>query len=1225
MKKTFSLLVVGILCGVVVSAQSPPPKDLSNSTPNVVPPSPNAAAMEKFGQIPVGYSTGIPSISYPVWSWQRGNFSYSVDLSYHAGGHRVSDMASNVGLGWSVSGMGRISRTVRGRSDDLPVYGFMHTPPMLNAHTIQYDGSYQVVKNIIPDYIDPNVMITKINSTASGIVGQIAKGQLDGEQDLFSINVNGISCRFVIDKNRTITPLEKTNLKITMQLGTDNKIFSFTVIDDKGLVYTFDKIENQHSESFSDPVTIYTKIESYTSGWLISKISDPNTNDHILFNYSTGPVKIYENGYSQTQSMDYGMYVVADNSLNLVWAPASNSFSYSLIRTTEPILQNITFPDGSNLIFEYAINREDYINDKALTMISVRNLHNSLVKKFKLNYSYFTSPNEQMSGLYFPSGNNYNKRLRLDKIDEYANNDVSFKSTIYTYNATVLNRRDSRNIDYWGYNVNPIRNNLEYVPSVRLELQELYYNTHNTHLPGADRRPDAVYAKAGVLERIQYPTGGTTSFEYESNKAFSSVNYYEDKLVSNTPEWIQSSFGVNYSLNFPLRNNTNVDFLFKTEEFNPRPIPNPNIPQPCFSDMQDLKMARYEITSTDGSFSAFVEKPYAHFLGGYRQIINLPLNKSYLIKFIYNTALNCSFIYPFKALATGTYYQPVTDKLAGGLRIKKIISNDGATNTFLKEFSYNKDDATSSASLNIIPNFSYYRTTADAQCFSCQPMSPPYMTIRQIVRSCSPIYSLDFHSGSPVVYTKVIEKEADGSSTERYYDPIYNDFNTSVYPYLPIEQYPQLSGMLTKEILKSNTGEIKREKTFQYIKDLAILPGTGNINIKAGKIASAYSYSAEGYATQSYKHKVAYAEESSSTTKNFENGNVLTQTDYKTYDPVKKYLRIHTSTNSKNETVSQQYSYSFDKTGTVYSAMLAKNMLNYPAGSTQQKSNVTVSQHQTNYYLYVNNMLPKASGVQSALLGAGLETDISFDAYDDKGNLLQYTGKDGIITSFIWGYRKQYPVAKITGKNYTDAVTQSLINMVVVNDPGNENLLRAELDKLYLLNNCLVTTYTYKPLVGVTSEKDANKNMVSYTYDIYNRLSLVRDKDNNIIKKICYNYHGQVMDCGYGIVAGWSTISSTCEVNALGQFTGKTILKEQDRNPSSTTFNAIRTTILTEPNPACVCVGPDKKPVDGICETGVKVCTSNFRENGIWKHNYHYKWSDNSISATYVGANLCAF
>jgi YD repeat-containing protein len=259
------------------------------------------------------------------------------------------------------------------------------------------------------------------------------------------------------------------------------------------------------------------------------------------------------------------------------------------------------------------------------------------------------------------------------------------------------------------------------------------------------------------------------------------------------------------------------------------------------------------------------------------------------------------------------------------------------------------------------------------------------------------------------------------------------------------------------------------------------------------------------------------------------------------------------------------------------------------------------------------------STVQSAILGNSLQTDITFDAYDDKGNILQYTAKDGIVNSFIWGYNKQYPVAKIVGKSYSDAISGSGIVLNTVNAPSSDSLMRLELNKLRTLTGCFVSTYTYKPLVGVTSETDPNGKTIYYTYDKFNRLTLIRDRDNYVIKKFCYNYSGQPVDCGVGSLPTWQVVSSICEISS-GNFTGNLILTERDMNPSSSTYNQTRAKTIVDARACFSCSGEDKKIISGVCETGTKVCLGDFRfHGGPWQHYYQYVWSDASTSEIYVG------
>lgn len=66
--------------------------------------------------------------------------------------------------------------------------------------------------------------------------------------------------------------------------------------------------------------------------------------------------------------------------------------------------------------------------------------------------------------------------------------------------------------------------------------------------------------------------------------------------------------------------------------------------------------------------------------------------------------------------------------------------------------------------------------------------------------------------------------------------------------------------------------------------------------------------------------------------------------------------------------------------------------------------------------------------------------------------------------------------------------------------------------RLYL-KGALMKTYTYTPLIGVTAQCDVNNTITYYEYDGFGRLSLVRDQNKNILKKICYNYAGLPEEC----------------------------------------------------------------------------------------------------------------
>ncbi len=130
-----------------------------------------------------------------------------------------------------------------------------------------------------------------------------------------------------------------------------------------------------------------------------------------------------------------------------------------------------------------------------------------------------------------------------------------------------------------------------------------------------------------------------------------------------------------------------------------------------------------------------------------------------------------------------------------------------------------------------------------------------------------------------------------------------------------------------------------------------------------------------------------------------------------------------------------------------------------------------------------------------------------------------WSKKWGVLyTAYVWGYNDTYPVIIAENANLSDldaafnsSNLENLLNNIIgdmTTEPQktawrNFNIaLRSNSG----LTNALVTTYTYIPLVGMTSSTDPAGITTYYEYDAFNRLSLIRDSDGNIIKKIDYHY-----------------------------------------------------------------------------------------------------------------------
>jgi len=150
------------------------------------------------------------------------------------------------------------------------------------------------------------------------------------------------------------------------------------------------------------------------------------------------------------------------------------------------------------------------------------------------------------------------------------------------------------------------------------------------------------------------------------------------------------------------------------------------------------------------------------------------------------------------------------------------------------------------------------------------------------------------------------------------------------------------------------------------------------------------------------------------------------------------------------------------------------------------------------YTTYANNLITRGDYF-------GISAQIK---YDTNGNILSIKEKNGITTSYLWAYNKQYPVVKIEGISYDDLVNnyypQSNIDALA-------NTTNPTTDKLNAIRTALantialVTTYTYLPLIGIITATDPRGVTTNYTYDTFGRLQLVKD-DTGYVRQ-AYEYY----------------------------------------------------------------------------------------------------------------------
>lgn len=457
-----------------LQAQNPGVQELYKVTQ--VPP--DAAALGKYGEYPVGYYTGVPSINIPFYELTAGRIKIPIGVSYHAGGIKVEEIASSVGLGWALNAGGVITRTVMGLPDEVEyLNGESFINPtftsrqLINMATTDPEEYYKRSKRIVA-------------------------GRIDGEPDIYYFNFGNMSGKFMYNQqDHKFYSIPYSKIKIEFYAQASNS--SFTLTDENGIEYLFEEKEYSLRETDQTPNPVVT----VTTSWYIKSIYDPVSKQTVYFSYS--------DLITSQSTLSSETYTPLFASLP-DYSPVSRQNATLHLKR----LNTISTESGT-ILFDYGLSRCDLPGNDALTGILIRNNDGKNIKEFKLNYDYFVPAGYTGTDCGSVEESGF-KRLKLTGIDENPGEANGGLKHRFEYNGQTLPSRFSKAQDHWGF-YNGATGNQHLYPPYSIVVQGT-----PVYLPGGNRDVQPSYAKACVLEKITYPTGGYTLFDFESNTAVSS-------------------------------------------------------------------------------------------------------------------------------------------------------------------------------------------------------------------------------------------------------------------------------------------------------------------------------------------------------------------------------------------------------------------------------------------------------------------------------------------------------------------------------------------------------------------------------------------------------------------------------------------------------------------------------------------------------------------------------
>lgn len=501
MRNKFKLILFCaiILVPFVAFSQEEDPLSPTNIVrlPEVLPPSPNASSLGEYGGIPLNKSTGRPNIEIPLLEVSTQNLKIPISLSYTTDGFKVNQIASRVGLGWSLNAGGVITRTVSDGIDELS-----------SVPTIPQD-----FENSVDNLAVCNFLLS---------VDQGSFDYEDMQPDVFSFNFNGYYGEFII-RNNQIFFLDYSNLLIESEFTNNGQTidgFSFRITTPDGVKYYFggsSGTEYSASESFGFNCGRYKDFNIAPTAWYLRKIIHPN-DDSIEFSYSIVNLD-YKASISQSQSRRQKFSEVQafgcwDHEIEELIPPMeSSSTCIQRILNTGVRLESISTSSYSKVNFTYN-TRQDLVGDYSVKDITLINQNTSEIIK-KISMDYYSIDCNLFPNTWNASDAELKSRLFLKSIKNFDKNSSKSNDYIFEYNDIYnLPARLSYSCDHWGYYNGKNNQNLLYLdyPNIN-NLNTLYVLFDAT----ADRNPDINYAQKGLLSKIIYPTGGYENIEYEQN------------------------------------------------------------------------------------------------------------------------------------------------------------------------------------------------------------------------------------------------------------------------------------------------------------------------------------------------------------------------------------------------------------------------------------------------------------------------------------------------------------------------------------------------------------------------------------------------------------------------------------------------------------------------------------------------------------------------------------
>ncbi|GAA4275499.1 hypothetical protein GCM10022259_02230 [Aquimarina mytili] len=1112
--------------------------------PNITPPSPTAYELGKYGQAPVGLFTGTPSIHVPLYQYQTNNLSIPISLSYNSNGIKVDQLSSNVGLGWSLNVGGVISRITRDKSDEYNNYFYpdedIHKPG--GKKTPMALEFFQTIAE------NPNI---------------------DSETDVFMYNFNGHTGQFVFDKNKNIILVPHKDFQMTYFEDQREVSFKITTSDGIEYFFTETEI-NLNRASGGGNGGHHGPPEDTTTAWYLSQIRHPKGDivSFIYSDNNYGYVSGKSQSFYVTPGQWIcDSYFAERNNVGTVISNNLRIVGKKLVRieSNNPndgvinLQSNIEHPkvDGHDLVSKIVVKNKNntiierfdfsYLMTSKKRVFLEEVVYKDPSKNYRFEYIEPSSFPERLSysqdhwGYYNAKNNNYlfpnprtlgpsiNPILTYYDVGANKNPDPS-KAQIgllkqITYPTKGYERFEYEGNSYYGEKVvSP--------PKVNLSLS-------------ANTGPDEFGSGYNKSKVINVPFDQTItaygSTRFNSNACDSYLDVGKSRAVVSIVDnqtnqkvmFYKRTLGgqvTNIGTSITITENSNIaDILANLKEGHSYTITlSPGFecvqsnftlwyikdkPQKVATNITSGGLRIKSIKSFDAASSIANTRVYYY---GKKESLNTSSAEKgqtpfYVSNNIERKTCNpgdmvpCSFsdikYYElhsnstrqlFNTSVNSTYYQYVTVSHGGsnfengGEEHEFIIHNDYPGNSIFGNPIESSPWVNLGWSNGLKKKTSIFKKEGNGLI----TLSETINTYKEDTRHFKKTYGyrvVKKHEGEPCT-TDITYTCSQDDVTKIYYKG---------YECLTNHKHNYFIGTKNRKCIASGADNVRKVHYHHcYTKPVGTI-------LTYPHLLDHFDFME--YSTNSYWHYL-----SSTLEKQYdENGlnPVHTETRYYYDNPEHLQLTRVEITDSKEDVIKTKTIYPQDIANPTIAEqkLIDLHQIATPILVEALENDITLSVQKTEFGDQNLNGIPFPKELKLAKADYDLETRLVYHKYDQWGNPLEMFKKGDTYTTYVWGYQGKYPVAKAIGATFAEiaialGISQSQLENLSDNQLSLLDTLRQRLPQAH------ITTYTYAPLIGVTSVTDPRGQKTTYHYDSYNRLEVIKDHNGHLLSKTEYNY-----------------------------------------------------------------------------------------------------------------------